>query len=504
MNIMEIDKLPEEVCTTTTKPDPVVSMEVCTLAVAKALKIDDPTYYFKDGYENTKTHNKKFDDNSDTDRYHSLCNKGTIDKNKSYPNCAVQHGFGFSTNLQNKETQECIAFECPPGFTKDKNGCIKPKTIIDEKPQSEFCEEKWYDWFMVPNYHLGNKYVKINDKCYQPCNPGFVPSFGSDPVDGYSPGLGATDRPDMCANKDTYLGGKYNTPQNYCPLAVIKRLSSTRESLTKNYNNVVKNNYDEKDLELDPVVKKNKFDGKIITVEVDDMINKIHSKLEDIYPASQNDIVACRTLITDDRVGEAYNICKTLDENADYYLTSMREEGVSLPTAQLKVSLLKKACHSLFCNKNDNPIASVSNTVYKPDPDDPDNEVIIETDKTFCFPDAANDKDIQALVQNNNKSGASRVNLENIEKKETPTKSFVDIYKDIKTPIYSDVTDKMILSLKIIPNIIAFVVLVYVIYIFFKETTLGQNIWKYIKKILHKIWNFLTAVSSTTTTTEQK
>ena len=478
--------------------NPINSLEMCTLAVAKKLNIDDPKYYFKNGYENLKTHNAEYDQSSGTDRYESLCRKDK-DPNKklSYQICAIEHGFGFSENP--KDPSKCIAFQCPPGFTPDDKGCIKPNTISASKPTKEFCEERWYDWFMVPNYHLGNKYIKLNDECFQPCNPGFVPSFGTDPVDGYSPGLGANDRPEMCANKDTYLGGKYNTPQNYCPISVIKRLSSTRDSLKKDYENAITKKYDEANEKINDKFKENKVD-KVVTQEVEEMINSIHATLEDVYPSSQNDIVACRTLIDDQRVGEAYNICKGINENSDYYLTKMREDGVSLPTAELKIKLLKKACHSLFCNPNDNPISSVSNPVYV---DQDGNETIIEPDKTFCFPDVANDKQIQSIVQSHNKSGVSKVNVGSTSTT-TSTKSYIDIYKDAKAPLYGDVTDKMVLSIKIIPTIIAIVVLVYIFYVFFKYTDIGQWIWEKIKEIAFKVWAFLTCLSVTKSETTTK
>jgi hypothetical protein len=505
MSSLEYDKvLSKESCvkpgTNSSLPtDPINSLEVCTLSVAKILEIDDPTYYFKDGYNNLKTHNTKYDqEESQTDRYETLCRKDPDPKkNKSYPLCAIQYGLGFSTKPS--DASKCIAFQCPPGFTPDEKGCIKPNTIVAKKPKSDFCEERWYDWFMVPNYHLGNKYVKLDKQCYQPCNPGFVPSFGTDPVDGYSPGIGAIDRPEMCANKDTYLGGKYNTPQNYCPLAVIKRLSSTRDSLKRDYDLSITNKFNEVNEAIDKKLQDKTID-KVTTQEVEDMINSIHSTLEDVYPMSQNDIVACRTLIDDQRVGEAYSICKGIDENSDYYLTKMREDGVSLPTAELKVKLIKKACHSLFCNPNDNPISSISNPVYiGPD----GTETIIEPDKTFCFPDVAEDKQLQSIVQSHNKSGTSKVNVGS-SSTTAPTKSYVDIYKDAKAPLYSDVTDKMVLSIKIIPNIIGLVVLIYVIYIFFTETKLGQDIWKWIKMIVKKIWAFLTCLSVKTIVSESE
>lgn len=484
----------EETDSCTDKPSIINSLEVCTLNVAKEYEIDDINNYFKKGYENLKSHNETWDQISETDRYESLCRKDPKKKDISYPLCALeQDGFGFSADP--KDPSKCIAFQCPPGFTPSEKGCIKPNTIPAKKSKNEFCEEKWYDWFTVPNYHLGNKYVKLENQCYQPCNPGFVPSFGTDPVDGYSPGLGATDRPEMCANKDTYLGGKYNTPQNYCPLAVIKRLSSTRDSLKKDYSNSIKKNYEEANQKIEDKVKE-KFDP-VVTQEVDNIINSIHSTLEDVYPLSQNDIVACRSLINDERVGEAYSICKAIDENSDYYLTKLREDGISLPTAELKIKLLKKACHSLFCNPNDNPISSVSNPVYK---DADGTEIILEPDKTFCFPDVADDKQIQTLVESHNKSGATKVNLGS-SSISAPTKSYVDIYKDAKAPLYKDMTDKLVLSVKIIPNTIALVVLIYILYIFFTDTKLGQDIWKWIKKIAFKIWAFLTCLPVTETTT---
>uniref|UniRef100_A0A6C0CSG0 Uncharacterized protein n=1 Tax=viral metagenome TaxID=1070528 RepID=A0A6C0CSG0_9ZZZZ len=471
----------------------VSSMEVCTMIYAKKLQIDDIESYFKPGFENTKTYNTVFDQTSDTDRYESICRKHPNNSN-SYPICALEYGLGFSTN--SNDASKCIAFQCPPGFTSDKKGCVKPNTIPGKKSKTEFCEERWYDWFTIPNYHLGNKYVKLENECYKPCNPGSIPSFGTDPVDGYSPGLGITDRPEMCANKDIYLGGKYNSPQNYCPIAVIKRLSSTRDSLIKDYENAINNKYTETNQIIDENIKKNIID-KVVKQEVEDTINTIHSTLEDVYPLSQNDIVACRTLINDQRVGEAYSICKNINDNSDYYLTKLREDGVSIPTAELKVKLLKKACHSLFCNLNDNPISSVSNPVYI---GVDGTETIIEPDKTFCFPDIANDKQIQALVESHNKSGVTKVNIGS-SNTSAPTKSYVDIYKDAKAPIYSDITDKMILSIKIIPIIIAFVVLIYILYVFFVSTEIGQWILKKLKEIVFKIWSFLSCLSVTKTET---
>ena len=505
MNIMEADpgdyKLPSESCinpqTQTAVPTvPVSSMEICTLNVAKNLQIDDPTNYFKDGYENIKTYNVVFDQLSQTDRGESLCRKDPK-KDQSYPNCALEFGLGFSPKSTNPS--KCVPYKCPPGFTLNsgKTGCDKPKMIPSRKSQNEFCAEKWYDWFMIPNYHIGNKYVKLNDTCYKPCNPGFIPSFGVDPVDGYSPGLGSTDRPDMCASKQTYFGGKYNTPQDYCPLAAIKRLSSTRKTLIKDYEYAIQNKYKEANEIIDEKFKKNKL-NKTIDKEVNEIINtSLNSKLDDIYPASQNDIVACRTLITDERIGEAYNTCKLLEENPNFYLTSMQADGVSSTAAELKVKLLKKACHALFCNPNDNPIASVSNTVYV----SPDGiETVLDPKKTFCFPDVAEDKSLQTTVQGHNQSAV----IANGGDSSKLTKQFVDIDKNQNPPIYNDVTDRMLLRIKMIPLLIGITVFIYVCYIFFTETTLGKWIWKKIKEISFKIWAFLTCldVQQTKTTTE--
>ena len=127
---------------------------------------------------------------------------------------------------------------------------------------------------------------------------------------------------------------------------------------------------------------------------------------------------------------------------------------------------------------------------------------MLDPDKTFCFPDAANDPQIQALVQNNNQSGASKVNLGNT--KPTSTKDYVDIYKDQKAPVYSDVTDKMILSVKVIPNIIAAVIFLYVIYVFFVHTEIGQWLWEKVKEILYKIWAFISCLSITESKTITK
>ena len=57
------------------------------------------------------------------------------------------------------------------------------KETHDFKPRKAYCENKWYDWITIPNYHFNNQYYKDSGvfskddvrKCYKPCGINLMP-----------------------------------------------------------------------------------------------------------------------------------------------------------------------------------------------------------------------------------------------------------------------------------------------------------------------------------------
>ena len=112
------------------------------------------------------------------------------------------------------------------------------------------CSERSYDWFTVPNYHIGNKYEHVeknaNKTCYSPCKDDkFVPSYGIDPVDGtFVSFYNNSDKLDKCVSIDTYFAGKYSNGFNtgnsaYCPLAMIHQIDAYINADKLNYSKYV-------------------------------------------------------------------------------------------------------------------------------------------------------------------------------------------------------------------------------------------------------------------------
>jgi len=93
-----------------------------------------------------------------------------------------------------------------------------------------FCENKWYDWIIIPNYHFGNGYFKDNGdyskedirKCYKPCELNKIPYTD---INGIY----------KCVNKKIADNGVYSKKLNYSPFALINLLGNTQESLGNLY-----------------------------------------------------------------------------------------------------------------------------------------------------------------------------------------------------------------------------------------------------------------------------
>ena len=124
-------------------------------------------------------------------------NLATIEDENVYINCVYQSSIPWYTTSEDKKKCEVISDISLPEdrlILDKKTLIVTPifKSSKNDKPafcsykenvNKAYCENKWYDWIIIPNYYLGNTYYKDNShygendvyKCYAPCNGDFMP-----------------------------------------------------------------------------------------------------------------------------------------------------------------------------------------------------------------------------------------------------------------------------------------------------------------------------------------
>jgi len=337
--------------------------EVCSLDVAKKLGIRDTSknnsYYITE-YSDIKTFNAEKDSLDDLDAY-KLCEPTTKSGKTAAPLCVLQSnaGFGFTrTKGANSSTYDrCATAECPTGFKRDpKNpmNCKKPKkkktTVM-----ANVVQERWYDWFMVPDYHLGNKYVRANDKNYAPCPKDSIPSYEKDPVDGSGKLFNISnkkDELDKCVIKTKYFGGKYAKSDTYCPLTWVYRAGATNKDLKNIYKDLLKEIDAKGNPNLDSLKK-----------GVDSIvINEIYKPVvkygfADYVGEAQTEEAKEACSMLDNRhpwrKTKANEICSTIKQlgKEKYIQRLMNDNKESENIAKDKYKRAIQACHTLFCKE---------------------------------------------------------------------------------------------------------------------------------------------------------
>lgn len=361
--VIKVARMSFQSCINENKLEKISSGEVCTINSAKAknLGIFDPKEYFpKNKFTTLKTFNSVKD--AEDTRYHSLCSVNTS-KGESYPHCQVQYGIGFTNKPSLKPT--CITAECPTGFTQDdKDPTICHKPLVEYVvPLGTKNEERWYDWFTIRNYHLGNTYGSSN---FGPCPDDTVPFYARDPVDGTNMDFTSRDDLSKCISKDIYFGGKYANSSDFCPSAIIKRLSSTKRSLTSEASELFEKI--QKDAELSPRMTDIEQNNAKIADQIMLMIDNDNLQ-ENVSPLSYEMINACKKINTEERLSQVYPVCEAIAADEEKFKQSLLDIEISLneqrpankrksmkemeERARIKTLLIKKSCHSLFCNKMD-------------------------------------------------------------------------------------------------------------------------------------------------------
>lgn len=325
--------------------------EVCTLSVGSTLGVMDPVNYFKNntGYEDVMTYNSEKDESEN--RSSQICSY-TSNANFAYASCSVQGGVGFTRKLS--DPSQCVTFSCPPGFEGSGSTCKKP---LEDFAISKLarCDERWYDWFMVPNYHLGNKYFTPKPgQCYKPCPEYYVPQYSTDPVDETGAGPNMKERLDRCVARNDYMSGKYEKGSDYCPIAWIHRLTAFPTTVRQDYL-----------LKLQEYAESKRSDGTMndyyvklrdtANVESDVIAREAGSLLENITALSDTQVEACRGLNNPERLTKAYDICARLSEDDTWYTDKLETElGDPEVKRVAKTKMLKQACNAIFCSPTDN------------------------------------------------------------------------------------------------------------------------------------------------------
>ena len=140
--------------------------------------------------------NKNLDDLDNVDtNLKNLFIKDNISGN-IYQNCVIQSynpWFTSSSDYKKCEVIDNIKLDNKLKFNADKtiiNLDLKSKNKSKTAYASyysnvnkAYCENRWYDWIITPNYYLGNTYLKDNSKfgendvykCYKPCDGNSIP-----------------------------------------------------------------------------------------------------------------------------------------------------------------------------------------------------------------------------------------------------------------------------------------------------------------------------------------
>lgn len=143
----------------------------------------------------------------------------------------------------------------------------KPENIPKWKSKRKCLQERWYDWFSIPDYHLGNKYdIDSSNLHYlKPCSIGFVPSSKTR---------------DKCTSKTDFYDGEFDGTFNYTPLALIHLLGNTKDTLIAKYTNNMTNK----------LVKIRESKIGIVDPDIYEHITKNEDALSEIYNEIKRDI----------------------------------------------------------------------------------------------------------------------------------------------------------------------------------------------------------------------
>jgi hypothetical protein len=212
-------------------------------------------------------------DEEDSSKEYSLCNK---DSDTFYYNCALDEKNIWLTKDTDNNCKINEKIALPPNKLEKNENILsikKPDPFVAVKNLSNsssdiniLCNERWYDWFTIPDYHNGNKYSKELDgdtyRCYKPCRFGSIITSNTANESAF-----LQENKNQCINRDLVDNGRLKNTMLFTPYAIIFLFGLTKNDLIDLY----KYELDNIQLIID---ENNKKSDKLYDYEIDNNIFK--------------------------------------------------------------------------------------------------------------------------------------------------------------------------------------------------------------------------------------
>lgn len=366
--------------------------EVCTIETAKLYGIFGKDKYFNSSVPATEQSDiNLFVDNAYNKKLnYSLC---SVDQsNYAYQNCVLTTKNPWKSINGTKEycmLPMDITLPEHLVYNQETKKIDKPPDIPLYKAKKECCQEKWYDWFSIPDYHLGNRTFfyqnNSNVKCFAPCELGSVP----DPDNNN----------EKCITKNRYYYGLYAKSLNYLPIAFIMLLGSTKDSLLKKHKEVLTNERnklkDKGELTMDFELYNNIITNEVTQQNIFNVIKedlRPHIRKLLSYPIDENNIIPpdpdiqtrSADLMSKENIADAYDIAKNFydlstapDKTKEFFewkkkLAEIGGFNMTDDKFFKQLLLLKKACNVAFDNTTSYSRDNILYVVNQdPEPSDP-------------------------------------------------------------------------------------------------------------------------------------
>lgn len=177
---------------------------------------------------------------------------------------------------------------------KNKIDEFNSKELYKFKNIENYYQEKWFDWFTISNYHIGNNYNKF----YKPCEKfKYVPT---------------KDNIKKCIERKDYNYGEYEDTFSYTPISIIFLLGCSEEILIEIYLyeliKTIKNKEFDDTYKLINEFKKDGLEQSIKKVEFENSKNILKDILDTdkIYEDVRNEIIIS--------INNIINICNKPNE----------------------------------------------------------------------------------------------------------------------------------------------------------------------------------------------
>jgi len=183
-------------------------------------------------YENSNLKDLCNPTNKNETEYHVNCAIAT--KNPLFTYNANKKKCVISTDIQLPESLMYVNEGGDVYVSRDTAQDPEGNYKYDFKESKAYCENKWYEWITIPNYHFGNGYKKDAGifsredvkKCYRPCPMNYIPEIGKN--GSY-----------ICRRKDEALNGVYAKKMDYNPISLINLIGNSKKNLNLLYINIL-------------------------------------------------------------------------------------------------------------------------------------------------------------------------------------------------------------------------------------------------------------------------